>query len=142
MNKLEYIPGDLVMTETLPNNFMPNGIVCKFVKYCDNNEVLIRAANTAINIGAERKRIVPIPIIPELLEKNGWNREKGIPFTYTKKIHKGNTKSFYTIIEYINKPGIFSIRHGRDNHFLCDVTYIHQLQHLLFGLGLNHEMEV
>ena len=28
------------------------------------------------------------------------------------------------------------------NKMLKDIKYLHQLQHLLFGLGINHEMEV
>lgn len=26
--------------------------------------------------------------------------------------------------------------------FLCKVEYVHEFQHLLFGLGINHKMEV
>lgn len=29
-----------------------------------------------------------------------------------------------------------------DKHYIANINYVHQLQHLLFGLGLNLEMEV
>lgn len=30
----------------------------------------------------------------------------------------------------------------QDDFYLGDISYVHDLQHLLFGLGLNSEMEV
>lgn len=41
----KYIEDDLVMTRTEPNNFTPNGVVCKFVDYEARDKVLIRTIN-------------------------------------------------------------------------------------------------
>lgn len=41
----KYIEDDLVMTRTEPNNFTPNGVVCKFVDYVAIDKVLIRTIN-------------------------------------------------------------------------------------------------
>lgn len=38
----KYIKDDLVMTRTEPNNFTPNGVVCKFVDYETIDKVLLR----------------------------------------------------------------------------------------------------
>lgn len=41
----KYIEDDFVMTRTEPNNFTPNGVVCKFVDYEAIDKVLIRSIN-------------------------------------------------------------------------------------------------
>ena len=41
----KYIEGDLVITKTEPNNFIQNGIVCKFVNYELIDKVLLRTIN-------------------------------------------------------------------------------------------------
>lgn len=41
----KYIKDDLVMTRTEPNNFTPNGVVCKFVDYERRDKVLLRTIN-------------------------------------------------------------------------------------------------
>lgn len=41
----KYIEDDFVMTRTEPNNFTPNGVVCKFVDYETIDKVLLRTIN-------------------------------------------------------------------------------------------------
>ena len=76
--------------------------------------------------------INPIPLTPAILEKNVWKKPDGFDSYWLGKIgllqdseewHSavGNTKIAIT---------------------LGDIRYVHQLQHLLFGLNINHEMEV
>ena len=57
-----------------------------------------------------------VPLTPEILEKNGW-KDDGYNW------YRLPTKRAYL---YITK----------------DITTLGELQHLLFGLGLNSEMEV
>lgn len=96
-----------------------------------------------------RKMIEPIPLTPEILEKNGWKREvmsrgvKNSHWVYTKP----DIEEYGYFPIYIEK-GIgdeFDVYPFTDNN-VCNqiayIKYVHQLQHLLFGLGLNHEMEV
>lgn len=71
MEKLEYIPGDLVKfatnTYTIVNfeeNFLHN-------KIC---YALISTNSTKTAFVADRD-ILPIPLTPEILEKNGWKKE-------------------------------------------------------------------
>lgn len=90
-----------------------------------------------------------IPLTPEILEKNEWKKEvmsRGVSnshLVYTKP----DIEEYGYFPIYIEK-GIgneFDVYPFTGNHVCTQIAYIkyvHQLQHLLFGLGLNHEMEV
>ena len=78
----------------------------------------------------------PIPLTQNILEKNGWKKSKindcayfyykyGVFLTYTSK----DCKFWFDDFDY--SSGI-----------CVELPYIHSLQHLLFGLGINHEMKV
>lgn len=89
--------------------------------------------------------IKPIPLTPEILEKNGW------------KLHKHHERNSYDDVSWssYHKPAetnISLIFYQEEKAFFpflyaqeiseTPIRYIHQLQHLLFGLELNSEMEV
>lgn len=76
--------------------------------------------------------IKPIPLTPEILEKNGW---KSINGKYALKIKNAN----YVVLEF-TEDGIYT--YINENTMLFTIKYIHELQRLLFGIGLNSEMEV
>lgn len=147
MDKLDYIPGDLVMTKTEPNDFTPNGVVCEFVSYCNRNKVFVRVAKGIDTFFLEKEQITPIPLTPEILEKNGWDKEEkdGSVFSLSEAFMGGNEndEDNYTCFQlyYQNKKDgwVIDIR-GEPLKF--EIHYIHELQHLLFGFGINHEMEV
>ena len=145
MEKLEYIPGDLVKfatnTYTIVNfeeNFLHN-------KIC---YALISTNSTKTAFVADRD-ILPIPLTPEILEKNGWKKEamsRGIRIrnlVYTKP----DIEEYGYFPIYIEK-GIgdeFDVYPFTDNNVckqIAYIKYVHQLQHLLFGLGINSEIEV
>ena len=156
MNKLEeYIPGDLVMTNGVPLGTEKDVIYrvtssdpSKILKL--NDETVLKGVVCLENMeGAEIgdkgylsgdscawvKDIVPITLTSGILEKNGWIRKKDIPFAYTKGV--------YTIIECVNKPGVFCVCFGiSEYHTLRYVMYVHQLQHLYFSLGSDSNMIV
>lgn len=69
----------------------------------------------------------PIPLTPEILEKNGWKKGEYRPWG------KGRIE-----IEQCNKNEFMYCKGDLKVVFL----YVHSLQHFLFGLGLNSEMEV
>lgn len=127
MDKLEYIPGDLAF------HYIPKTIIKKYVKVyvCSTNNAL-SLEDMDGNLYDYIGELYPIPLTPEILEKNGWKKPDGFDSYWLGKIgllqdgevwHSaiGNTKIAIT---------------------LGDIRYVHQLQHLLFGLGINHEMEV
>ncbi len=153
MEKTIYIPGDLVMTNGIPIG-TKKGIVYqvtesnaeKIVK--DGNEfTILRGSVTLSNIkgktfhdegflfgdcGAWVKDIVPIPLTPSILEKNGWEVSLESTSIYVKE---DNVKIFRLLDDIHYAAYIGFVR-------LLEFQHIHQLQHLLFGLGLNSEMEV
>ena len=169
MNKLSYIPGDLVITNGAPLGTeqdvvyrvtssdpsktlkLDDGTVMKGVVRLENLEG-VEFRDKGYLFGdccAWVKDIVPIPITPEILEKNGWVKEvmsRGINnrhWVYTKP----DIEEYGYFPIYIEK-GIgdeFDVYPFTDNNVCTQIAYIkyvHELQHLLFGLGINHEMEV
>lgn len=90
-----------------------------------------------------------VMITPEILEKNGWKKEvmsrgvKNSHWVYTKP----DIEEYGYFPIYIEK-GIgdeFDVYPFTGNNVCTQIAYIkyvHQLQHLLFGLELNSEMEV
>ena len=70
------------------------------------------------------------PLTHEILEKNGWEHKDDVYF----KDYPQRKLVIYDDKAYIINESC--------SLFLCKVEFVHQLQHLLFGLGLNSEMEV
>lgn len=156
MDKLEYIPGDLVMTNGVPLGTAQN--VVYRVTSSDPSKTLKLDDGTVLkgvvcleNIeGAEFgdkgyllcdccawvKDIVPIPLTPEILEKNGW-KDDGYDWYRlpTKRAYLYITKDITTL-------GEFLVCVGLDSHNLASINFVHQLQHIFFSLNINHEMEV
>lgn len=137
MDKLEYIPGDLVKfatnTYTIVNfeeNFLYN-------KIC---YALISTNSTKTAFVADRD-ILPIPLTPEILEKNGWD------FTGYNTNFNGtllnicSKRDILPCLYYYYATKGFSVSIC-GKIVLPNIKYVHELQHLLFGLGLNSEMEV
>ena len=74
-----------------------------------------------------------VPLTPEILEKNGWKKFKR-PYSSDYCYRR---KSYPTLNIRSEKEVYF---HWGDHD--RNIITIHQLQHLLFCLGLNSEMEV
>lgn len=157
MDKLEYIPGDLVMTNGVPLGTakdvvyrvtssdpsktlkLDGGTVMKGVVRLENLEG-VEFGDKGFLFGdccAWVKDIVPIPLTPEILEKNGWEPTK------ESLGHSFKNKKYPRFALWsINDKWNFTI----DGVIVCNtlscLCYVHELQHLLFGLNINHEMEV
>ena len=84
------------------------------------------------------EEIKPIPITSEILEKNRWKKKMYCDWCHYLPI-EGN-------ILYLSKgvgiDGAFSVDVGQDMSYIASISFVHQLQHLFFGLGLKSEMEV
>lgn len=81
-----------------------------------------------------------IPLTPEILEKNGWYGA-----THSKQ-SDDTTKILYKTFK---RKGYPTIKASQDLKITCELSpfivkleSVSDLQHLLFGLGLNSEMEV
>lgn len=120
----EYIKGDIVMYDNRIHTIMDALGV--------NNYEL-----SYIEHPVHQLELSGVPITPEILEKNGWEKDEEASFKtqlYYKK--KFGVKTIFVIVREEDSIIVYN------NMYLKIIQYIHELQHLLFGLGLNSEMEV
>ena len=147
--------GDLVIVNKI-GCMVPKGNMCKVVAIDSEKsfeEMNLKGCATLIELevnycnisfGIWCKYISPIPLTPELLEKNGFNvidPEK----CYTKPIAAQETFSArYLSIE--NKPTGWRVfikyEKFSDNALTRSIKYVHELQHILWALGLDAELKV
>lgn len=148
MEEVKYIPGDLITSEKNPNTIwkieevIPN-------KYWGALYKTVDARNNIYCTNLYKYQVVPIPLTLEILEKNGWKKKVmsrrilNSHWVYTKPdieeygyfpiyIEKGIGKEF----------DVYPFTHNNSCTQITYIKYVHELQHLLFGLGLNSEMEV
>lgn len=118
-----YIFGDIVMYKnrihTIINTLGLNNYELSYIRHSVN-----------------RAELSGVPLTTEILEKNGWKKSKTNDYAY-----------FYykdgLFLTYTSKDGKFWLDDFDYSSSICvELPYIHSLQHLLFGLGINHEMEV
>lgn len=131
-NKLEYIPGDLVMVKESALQFAKDKIFKVISSLSGGFVKVVMLNDSSTTYSISNNAIRPIPLTPEILEKNGW---KSINGKYALKIKNAN----YVVLEF-TEDGIYT--YINENTMLFTIKYIHELQHLLFGIGLNSEMEV
>lgn len=123
----KYIPGDIVYNHKkeiirITSSYLKG---TKLFYYRDGNYGWIR-----------EDAIKPIPLTPEILEKNGWKNDGyGCYKLPTKRAYLYITKD-----TKVNEEFLVCVSLGMHN--LASVSFVHELQHLLFGLKINHEMEV
>ena len=168
MDKLEYIPGDLVMTNGVPLGTakdvvyrvtssdpsktlkLDNGTVLKGVVRLENIEG-VKFGDKGYLLAeccAWVKDIVPIPLTQKILCKNKWEAN-AIEYDYSIK-----DKLYFCAFPTDRKAGCIeldvynniapsdSYDVCQDDFYLGNISYVHQLQHLLFGLNINYEIEV
>lgn len=80
----------------------------------------------------------PIPLTPEILEKNGWRTQNR--WYYYLDVAEGFIS--YIGIDFKHKSNKGHLYVEVDGNNMVEIQYCHELQHILFGLGLKHEMEV
>lgn len=152
MTHLDYIPGDLVMTNGVPLGTAKDVVYrvtssdqSKTLKFDDGTVLkgVVRLENLE---GAEFGEkgyllgdccawvmgILPIPLTPEILEKNGW---KSINGKYALKIKNAN----YVVLEF-TEDGIYT--YINENTMLFTIKYIHELQHLLYALHIDSNLKI
>lgn len=141
MKEVKYIPGDLMKFDgkTVKITFVGHDVI----------EYIPLGRRGSDKWRTSRKMIEPISLTPEILEKNGWKKKvmsRGIlnsHWVYTKPdieeygyfpiyIEKGIGKEF----------DVYPFTYNKSCTQITYIKYVHELQHLLFGLGINHEMEV
>lgn len=113
----KYISGDLVMY---------NGKVYTIEKVLDNTCVEL----AGVIDGIFTYDIKPILFTSTILEKNGWEHIKEV---YWKD---------YPNLKLVINNGVASVINEQCSLYLRQVDYVHQFQHLLFGLGLDSNIIV
>lgn len=131
----KYIPGDWVKYKgklaKVLETYNPN--YCIKTYHHDYNHD-IEYDDAYFSVEARPQDIEPIPLTPEMLERNGW--KKAFP---NENIWKNGDIIIYDCLL-------------KDNSWCFKVTgfeggniyfkFIHQLQHLLFGLGLDSNFDL
>ena len=137
MDKLEYIPGDLVSVYVGIKKF-----IVEVIGVENENEVLsyqIKFPNGEIQY-ADKDNIVPIPLTPEILEKNGWTcyRSEGECFGHRWYKHQ----EYPFTLRYNNFLGIIgvSFNDGKDDTVM--IKCVDELQHILFDLQLDSNLKI
>ena len=146
-----YIPGDLVMTNGVPlgtakgvvyrvtatnlnktlrlkDGTVLKGVVClnniECAEFGDKGYLMCECC-------AWVKDIVPLELSSEILEKNGWKKTDA---TWIYK-REGSVTIFRLLDDKSYAAYIGNIR-------LLEFQFVHQLQHLLFGLGLDSNIKL
>lgn len=120
----EYIKGDIVMYDNKIHTIMDTLEL--------NNYEL-----SYIDHPVHQLELSGVSITPEILEKNGWEKDEESSFKtqlYYKK--KFGVRTIFVIVREEDSIVMY------DSAYLKIIQYIHELQHLLFGLNINYEMEV
>ena len=128
MDKIKYIPGDIVTIETestKPRLVKVSNVDEDSVIYCEGwGEVCFY------------DEIKPIPLTKDILLRNGWKNDGYDWYRLPTK------RAYLYITKDITTLGEFLVCVGLDRHNLASINFVHQLQHILFGLNINSEMEV
>lgn len=161
MKRPKYIQGDLVMVdckclgtkeglvyEVVP--YEPNGILWSgspILKEAEILHCLGRYGETfAGYLFVQPKDIVPIPLSVDILKKNGYEQTKhAIDEDGMEWYEYENENNELPEIQYYPKDDCsdehFSAFWG-DTEIFYDVRFVHQLQHLLFGLDIDVEFKI
>lgn len=88
-------------------------------------------------ISVAEDRIMPIPLTPEILEKSGWKHKKEFgEYWFIPR----NEDYELLALDKVGEEWTIYIEENCSNFEY--IKFVHQLQHLLFGLNINHEMKV
>lgn len=104
----------------------------------DDAKIIVTPTGVSLKEALTSEEIKPIPLTPEILEKNGWKKEMYHDWRHY-MIIEGN---ILHLSKGIGIDGAFPVCVGQDMSYIASISFVHQLQHLLFGLGINSEMEV
>ena len=82
--------------------------------------------------------IKPVVLTPEIIEKNRW-RAQNIWYYY---LYVAEGFISYIGIDFKHKSNKGHLYVEVDGNNMVEIQYCHEIQHFLFGLGINYEMEV
>ena len=82
--------------------------------------------------------IKPVVLTTEIIEKNRWRTQNR--WYYYLDVAEGFIS--YIGIDFKHKSNKGHLYVEVDGNNMVEIQYCHELQHFLFGLGINYEMEV
>ena len=100
--------------------------------------------NDKYNVGYNCNDIDPIPLTPEILEKNGLKED--VVGNYSTKPLDNETHPFkrYLSVERKSDNWVVFIKYRRlyDTALLRKIQHVHELQHILWALGLDANLKI
>lgn len=128
--------GDLVKTTTR-NPILEKGSICKVVLIdALINSIIVQKSNVDVCRCLVKEEIEGIPLTPDILEKNGWNKRHDP--TSSCDIYSKGKDAFYVSLEqsiYKKQEGFELVVADSTYRFGNKIQYVHQLQHILWVLG-------
>lgn len=138
MEQIKYIPGDLVkiVLDDKKQVVKVIGYDPTYKRYLLANEYIYETRGC---VSVTENEIVLIPLTPEILDNNRWRKLKSKRYTWWKARFDG---TYYFIKPNKDYPSIWELCRGNTRHRFRKIKYVHQLQHFLFGLDLNSNMNL
>lgn len=130
---IEYIPGDLVMVKESALRFAKDKIFKVISSLSGGFVKVVMLNDSSTTYSISNNAVRPIPLTQEILEKNGWKLINGF---YWSPNEEG------AVVGLTSQTGYVWNAYLRNEIIRSGINSVSDLQHLLFGLGLNSEMEV
>lgn len=134
--------GDFVRVSN-DNCIIPKGAICEVVaidseRSCEDKKGIVGLLQTDrekwdFSHGVWCEGIEGIPITPEILEKNGWEQEYYAPIIYGHIGHDIEISFLWTSKRCSVLLNDIS---------LCEIQYVHELQHILWALGEDANLKI
>ena len=128
----KYIIGDIVMYDNKIHTIMD-------ILGVNNYEL------SYISHPVHQLELSGVPITPKILEKNGWkflkHHKRNSYYDVSWDSYHKPAETNISLIFYQEEEAFFPFLYAQEI-VEKPIRYVHQLQHLLFGLGLNSEMKV
>ena len=130
---IEYIPGDLVMVKESALRFTKDKIFKVISSLSGGFVKVVMLNDSSTTYSISNNAVRPIPLTPEILEKNGWKLSRGF---YWSPNEEG------AVVGLSSQTGYVWNAYMRSYPLRSGINSVSDLQHLLFGLNINNEMKV
>ena len=131
MDKLEYIPGDLVMVKKSALQFAKDKIFKVISSLSGGFLKVVMLNDSSTTYSISNNAIRPIPLTPEILKKNGW-KQNGGQYSFTFKSYTGYKVEYigFFIEMFKNVHDMLKYKYFQiflENKNIYGCFYVHQL---------------
>lgn len=127
---IEYIPGDLVMVNESALRFAKDKIFKVISSLSGGFVKVVMLNDSSTTYSISNNAVRPIPLTPEILEKNGWEHKDDVYFKE------------YPHRKLVVMDGNAYIINESCSLFLCKAEFVHELQHLLYALHIDSNLKI